>query len=78
MTGPRDKAARAKQEPGGGAAMLQLLSFTNVAQVLGVSVKTVQRRVSDGALPVIEDGGVRRVHPDDLDRYIAARRHVRQ
>jgi excisionase family DNA binding protein len=43
---------------------------------LGVSIKTVRRRIEAGELPVIRDGRVIRVHPNDLDRYVASRRSL--
>jgi excisionase family DNA binding protein len=52
----------------------QLLRLDEVADTLGVSLKTVRRRVDAGELVVIRDGRVVRVHPNDLERYVAARR----
>ncbi|MCZ4263040.1 helix-turn-helix domain-containing protein [Limimaricola sp. G21655-S1] len=51
-----------------------LLSLAEVSEILRLSPKTLQRRITAGELPVIRDG--RRVHvlPADLQRYIAARR----
>jgi hypothetical protein len=37
--------------------------------------ETLRRRVEDGALAVIRDGRLIRVHPDDLARYIQQRRY---
>ena len=54
----------------------RLLSFAQVADVLGVSTKTVRRRVEAGALPVVVDGAIRRVWEVDLEEYIAARRRA--
>ncbi|GGH41559.1 DNA binding domain-containing protein, excisionase family [Cribrihabitans marinus] len=51
-----------------------LLTVAQVSTVLGCSEKTVQRRIASGDLPVIRDGGMVRVHPDDLERYIRLRR----
>ena len=54
-----------------------LLTKTQVAEMLGISAKTIDRRIRTGELPVIRDGRIIRVHPDDLERYIAARRSAR-
>jgi excisionase family DNA binding protein len=56
--------------------LLRLLNIGEVADVLGVSIKTVRRRIEAGELPVIRDGRVVRVHPNDLDRYVASRRSL--
>ena len=45
--------------------------------MLGISSKTIDRRIRNGELPVIRDGRIIRVHPDDLERYLAARRSAR-
>ena len=52
-----------------------LLRLEEAADVLGVSVRTVKRRIQAGQLAVFVDGGVRRVRTVDLERYIAE--HVR-
>jgi excisionase family DNA binding protein len=54
----------------------RLLRLDEVADTLGVSLKTVRRRVDAGELVVIRDGRVVRVHPNDLERYVAARRSL--
>ncbi len=54
---------------------LRLLTLEDARQVLGCSLKTLRRRVEDGALAVIRDGRLIRVHPDDLARYIQQRRY---
>ena len=51
-----------------------LLTIQEVAGILKCSLKTVQRRIETGELPVIRDGRMIRVHPADLDRYIRQRR----
>jgi excisionase family DNA binding protein len=56
--------------------LLRLLNIGEVADVLSVSIKTVRRRIEAGELPVIRDGRVIRVHPNDLDRYVASRRSL--
>jgi excisionase family DNA binding protein len=45
------------------------------AEMLNVSVRTLRRRVSQGELPVIRDGRIVRIQPDDLRRYILLRRN---
>ena len=54
----------------------RLMRLNEVADVLGVCLKTVRRRIEAGELPVVRDGRVLRVHPNDLDRYVAARRSL--
>jgi excisionase family DNA binding protein len=54
-----------------------LLTKKQVADLLGTSAKTIDRRIRSGDLPVIRDGRIIRVHPDDLERYLAARRSAR-
>lgn len=56
--------------------LLRLLNIDEVAEFLGVSIKTVRRRIEAGELPVIRDGRVIRVHPNDLNRYVASRRSL--
>jgi excisionase family DNA binding protein len=56
--------------------LLRLLNIGEVADVLSVSIKTVRHRIEAGELPVIRDGRVIRVHPNDLDRYVASRRSL--
>ncbi|WP_068115812.1 helix-turn-helix domain-containing protein [Tropicimonas marinistellae] len=51
-----------------------LLTLEQAAEILNCSLKTVQRRIESGDLPVIRDGRLVRVHPDDLDRFIRLRR----
>lgn len=57
-------------------ARMRLLTLPDAAELLGLSLKTLRRRVAAGDLPVIRDGRLVRVHPNDLERYIAARRSV--
>lgn len=54
----------------------KLLTVSETAEHLGVSVKTVRRRIEAGELPVIRDGRLVRVHPEDLYRYVALRRSL--
>jgi len=53
-----------------------LLTLSDVAEILQCSEKTVKRRVATGDLPVVRDGRLVRVHPDDLDRYVKLRRSL--
>lgn len=53
-----------------------LLTLSDVAEILQCSEKTVKRRVASGDLPVVRDGRMVRVHPDDLDRYVKLRRSL--
>ena len=57
------------------AEELRLLSLQEACAVLGCSMKTLRRRIADGAIAVIRDGRLIRIHPDDLERYIQQRRH---
>ena len=52
----------------------RLWTLLEVAAFLNVSEKTVRRRIKLSKLPVIRDGRNVRIHPDDLDRYIARNR----
>lgn len=53
----------------------RLLTIKEAAQRLNMSLKTVNRRIKAGDLPVIRDGRIVRIRPDDLRRYISQRRH---
>lgn len=55
-------------------ALARLLTLPEAAAILSLSLKTLRRRIAAGALPVIRDGRALRVHPRDLERYVAARR----
>lgn len=70
--GPRKPRAGADKSPG--RARSPLLKLTEAAENLGVSVETIRRRINAGELPVIRDGRILRVHPRDLEHYIASRR----
>lgn len=54
-----------------------LLTKKQVAELLGTSAKTIDRRIRSGDLPVIRDGRIVRVHPEDLERYLAKHRSAR-
>ncbi len=51
-----------------------LLTVEETADVLNTSTKTIYRRIKTGELPAYRDGGILRIHPDDLARYIATHR----
>ena len=53
-----------------------LYDIDEVAAILKVSGKTVRRMIQRGALPAHRFGRLLRVSPDDLGRYIAARREA--
>ncbi len=76
MSGARRKPRSACNESLEKASRLRLLKLHDVAEILGISPKTLQRRIRDGQLPVIRDGRIVRVHPADLERYISARRSL--
>ena len=58
------------------AALPRLLMLQDAADILNTSMKTLRRRINAGQLPVIRDGRIVRVHPNDVERYIAARRSL--
>lgn len=55
----------------------RLLTVDETATLLKVCVRTVRRMIGDleDPLPVIRIGASIRIHPADLERYIAAHRH---
>lgn len=53
--------------PGGG-----LLTIAEAADHLGVSRRTLERRIAAGALAVFRDGNVVRIAGAELRRYVAA------
>ncbi len=58
------------------AAPPRLLTLQDAADILNTSKKTLRRRIDAGELPVIWDERIVRVHPADLERYIASRRSL--
>ena len=54
----------------------RLMTLKDAAAALGLSVKTLRRRIAAGKLPVIRDRRVLRVDPEDLCRYIAMHREA--
>lgn len=56
------------------AEAVQLLDATTAASRLGISRKTLYRRVKDGRITcIVEDGGGKRFRPSDLASYVEAR-----
>lgn len=51
-----------------------LLNKKRVAEILNTSEKTIDRRIRSGELPIIRDGRIIRIRPEDLERFIAQRR----
>ena len=66
------------QEPLGisAGAPQPLLTLPEVCRILRLSPKTLQRRIGAGELVVVRDGRRVLVHPQDLARYVAARRSL--
>lgn len=56
------------------AGLEPLLTIDEAAEILHSSPKTVRRRIKSSELPVIRDGPLIRIRPDDLRSYIAKRR----
>ena len=54
----------------------QLLTLPEVCRILRLSPKTLQRRIEAGDLVVVRDGRRVLVTPQDLARYVAARRSL--
>ena len=52
----------------------RLLTVQQTADCLQCCSKTVRRLIQAGELPLIRTGRHVRIHPDDLARYVAARR----
>jgi excisionase family DNA binding protein len=51
----------------------RLLTYGQAADLLGVSSKTIGRRVKARAFPVVVDGGIRRIPADALNAYVGGR-----
>ena len=58
---------RRHSPPAGG-----LLTIAEAAEHLGVSRRTLERRIAAGALAVFRDGGIVRVSAIELRQYVAA------
>lgn len=52
----------------------KLLTVGQTAIALNMSVRSVRRLIAKHGLPVIRYGRIVRVHPSDLDRFVAAHR----
>ncbi len=52
--------------------MTQLLTTNEAAKRLGVSLRTVQRLLTEGELPIVRVGRLVRVPDDKLDKWIEA------
>jgi excisionase family DNA binding protein len=50
----------------------RLLTLAAAADELGVSTRTLRRRIAEGAVPAFRYRRIVRVHRTDLDRYITA------
>jgi excisionase family DNA binding protein len=57
-------------------AVENLLDVEAVAEVLGVSTKTVRRMIADGRIPVLRVGRGIRVRAADLTRLINGRNQI--
>jgi len=51
-----------------------LIPLDQAAKILNMSKKTLWRRIKAGELPVVRDGNIVSVMPDDLKSYLAKRR----
>lgn len=51
-----------------------LLTIAEVAELEGVSQKTIHRRIRKGELPIIRDGVLIRIEPADYEAWRRARR----
>ena len=51
-----------------------LMTIAEVARHWSTCEKTVRRAIDAGDLPVIQIGRLKRVHPEDNERFIQARR----
>lgn len=53
---------------------LQLLTLSEAARLLRMSVKTVQRRIEGGAICAVRDGRKVAVPMSEIERYLADHR----
>lgn len=58
--------------PGRGIDGNRMFSLSEIADLIGVSVSTVRRRIDEGALRVHRIGRVRRVSEQDLMAFLTA------
>jgi excisionase family DNA binding protein len=61
-------------EDGAGPSMPRLLSIGDVADILGVSQRTVQRLISCQKLPSYRIRGRRRIAPNDVKKFLREHR----
>jgi len=52
----------------------RLLSVEEIAERIGCSIRTVRRWVASGSLASVKVGGLRRVSPSALDRFLGIER----
>lgn len=52
----------------------KLLVIEHVGEILGVSARTVRRKIERGEIKACRFGRLARVHPDDVADYIDRRR----
>jgi excisionase family DNA binding protein len=62
---PRSMFSRVKEESGMSTRTYE--SLASAAARMGVSVKTVRRRIAEGVLPVYRCGRILRLDPNDVD-----------
>ena len=65
---------RHSRRSGGAAPCAPLLSIQSVAEVLGISTKTVRRLIAGGDLAVHRIGGSLRISEEDLRAYLSRSR----
>jgi excisionase family DNA binding protein len=58
---------------GRGGTDAEYLSPKEAAQVIGVSEKTIRRRIADGTLPAVQFGQLWRIRRSDLERVLTPR-----
>ncbi len=61
----------------GGAPARALLSISDAATVLSLSIRQVRRLIDRSDLPHIRISRRVLIHPDDLEAFIAKHRHAR-
>ena len=61
-------------EDGAGPSTPRLLSIRDVADILGVSQRTVQRLISSRKLPAYRIRGIRRIAPNDVKKFLREHR----
>ena len=66
------------REPMDATPPTSLLTTEVAAELLCVSVRTVKNLLSDGRIPYVKIGRATRIHPQDLDDYIARNRRKRR